>query len=735
MNVLTGPILPVQKTLPLDRSEVAYTLWERADRPNPVVLPWRTAESFNESEVRTLVSSARTVVAAGLRPEILEQVVAGLKPGARAYWYGPASAESNSALTQALNKTSDRLAIRLGHEVPVDWIVVDGGRAGVALIGPPSDPRRWALPLEAALARSLFEVFRVLWWHHARREGLPDSAGKFAFRPPLPSPFADPGRSLALPAGRFAFDQPLPDPVPDAEFRVVPDGGSPGRGGVILMPPSSASFDIARRVAISGARVVWSDCGLPRTTVSRQRLVMDLVRGPLGIQLEWETGTAVDVYHRLGKACEAPAWSFHLQRRLRDINGAVWLEGTSAAAPVRNEQRIELGELRASLSEFEAAAPLQLPEPAPLARQVVYEWLTVPETVPTGAAKAQIVRQWIALDEWASRGVSVLQQSLASMEGEERSFLGRLKGWLRGQDAVQRERDRLRDALVEIGEQTPSQRRDARETVSRLVEESGRLQGLIQQAHRDRQDAEDRADEAVQRRAWEARVTAATHELNALRGELGALDVQDSAADADLRAAETALTNRTAELRSSRSAALAEARDRDDRLLVEARAQLKELDAKHRGKAPKDERKALTVEIGRLEERVTAAKRDIAAMDRWVPAPADLADENTALRKGREAKEGVRKRRAPLTAEIPKLERAAHEEFQNRPSIRLAAAILPDLGSAPPVPNEAPPEIGELFEHHGQRFLAVRTWEQAQRATRVATRLRGSMVAFSPSSK
>ena len=735
MNVLTGPIQPVQKTLARDRSEVAYTLWEQSTRPNPVDLPWRPAASYDESEVRALVSSAGTVAAAGLRPDTLGHIVSGLKPGARAYWYGSASLESGPALAQALARTSDRLAVRLGHELPADWIVVDGGRTGVVFIGPPGDRRRWAVPLEAALARSLFEVFRVLWWQHARREGLPDSAGTFAFRPPLPSPFADPGRSLALPAGRFAFDQALPDPVPDAEFRVVPDGGTPGRGGIVLMPPSTASFDVARRVANGGARVVWSDCGLPRTTVSRQRLVMDLVQGPVGIQLEWETGTAVDVYHRLGKACEAPAWTFHSERRLRDIAGPAWLEGAGAAAPVRGDQRIELGELRASLAEFETAAPLQLPEPAPLARQVVYGWQTVPESVPPGAAKAQIVRQWTALDEWTTRGVAVLQQRLSGMEGEERSFLSRLKGWLRGQDAVQRERDRLRDALAEIGEQPPSQRNDARETVSRLVEEAGRLQGLIQQAHRDRQDAEDRADEDVQRSAWEVRVTAATTDLNARRQDLAALDEREAEADAEVRGAEAALANRTSELRSSRSAGLAEARDRDDRALAGARAQLKELDAKHRGNAPKDERKGFTSEIGRLEQQVAAAKRDLAAMDKWAPSPAELADHNAALRRAREAKESIRKVRAPLTAEIAKLDRAAKEEFQFRAGVRLSAVSIPDLGAAPTVPAEAPPEIGELFEHQGQRYLAVRTWEQVQRAPRVAARLRASMVAFPPSSK
>lgn len=733
--MLTGPIVPIPKTLQRDRSDVAYTLWEQAARPNPVDLPWRTAESFDEGEVRALVAAARTVVAAGSRLEVAGQVVANLKPGARAYWYGSVSAESDRGLTQTLDKFSDRLAVRLGYDLPADWIVVDGGRAGVLFVGPPSDRRRWAIPLETALARALFEAFRVLWWCHARREALPDSGRKVAFRPHLPSPFSDPGRSVALSAGRFMFDQPLPDPVPDAEFRVLPDGGAIGRAGVVLMPPSSGPFDIARRVMAGGARVAWTDCGLPRTTVSRQRLVMDLVHGPVGIQLEWETGTAVDVFHRLVKACETPAWTFYLERRLRDINGAVWLEGASAAAPVRNEQRIELGDLRAPLDKFEIAAPMQLPPPAPLTRQVVYAWQTVPESVPAEAAKAQIIRQWIAVDEWAARGVSVLQQRLVSMAGEEQPLLARLKGFLRGQDALRRERDRLREALTEIGEQPPSQRSDARETVTRLEEEAARIQDILQQAHRDRQDAEDRAEEADQRRAWEARVNAAAAALSDKRLEMERIEEREARIHAELLDAEAALRDRTAALRLSHTNQLHEARDAGERLLAEVREQLRELDAKHRGKAPKDERKVVNTEIGRREQQVVAATRALAELDKWKPSPAELADETAALKKAREAIASVRKLRAPLASELARLERATNEAFQFRPGARLPASSPPDIGKAPPVPSEAPPEIGELFELQGERFLAVRTWEQHQRAGRVAARLRASLVAFPPSTK
>ena len=120
----------------------------------------------------------------------------------RGYWVGPVAAESDRSLVQALGRASDRIAARLGYELPADWIVVDGGRAGALFVGPPGEPRRWVIPLEPDLARSLFEASRVLWWRHTRREGLPDAGGTFAFRPPLQSPFPDPGTATPLPAGR-----------------------------------------------------------------------------------------------------------------------------------------------------------------------------------------------------------------------------------------------------------------------------------------------------------------------------------------------------------------------------------------------------------------------------------------------------------------------------------------------------------------------------------------------------
>ena len=728
--MLSGVIQPLARTRPVDRSAIAYPVWEESPQPNPVTMPWTAVSDYDFNHVRQLVGSARTAVIASSRAPLYEHVIAGLKPGARAYAYGAQSVESNRILAGLLAKACDTVSVRLGPDLPADWIVVDSGRAGLLLVGAPGEERRWVIPVDQALARSLFEAFRVLFWHHARREGSADGSKQYAFRPPLPSPYPDPGPDVALPAGRLCIDRPLPDAVSDAEFRVVPNGTDPGRAAVVLVPPISGAFEAFGQVAARGAKVVWTDLGLPRTAISRQRLVMDLIAGPVGIQLEWGVGTAVDAFHRVSKACESPSCTFHPGRRLRDMAGPVLLEGATMPAPTVAMQQLPVGDLRSPLLTFEAAEPEHLPEPSPLARQVTYSWRIVPEVVPAGAARAQIVRQWTALDEWTSRSVDVLRQRLSSMEGEEKGFMDRLRGFLRGQDAVQRERQRIRSALDEVGEQAPSQRANAADTVRTLQEEAGKIKGILQESHTSRQRAEDDAEEATQRQAWKARIDRAGVELASKRAEVADLETQEAEADAAVRSAEAALSTRTAQLSAARVAELTEARDRDEAALAEARSRLKDLDTQHRGNAPKEDRKPLTTRISELEPAVAAAKRNLAGMDKWSAPPSETLSETQRIQQARELRNARSRARAALTPTVEKLAREAAEAFAFRPPTRLPAAGIPDIAVAPPVPTEALPELGELFEHQGQRFLAVRTWEQVTRASQIAARLRAELVAF-----
>lgn len=733
--MLTGLIQPLPRSRSLDRSGEAHALWEHNPKPNVADLPWPKAASFDASSVAALMANAKTVMLGSSRGALYEHVLASLRPAMRAYAYGSHAMEENRALMQAITKVTDRMLVRLGYELPADWLIVDGGRAGVLLVGSPGDEPRWMIPLGSTQARSLFEAFRVLFWFHARREGLPDADGTFALRPPLPAPYRDPGKDVPLPAGRLVIDGQLSDLVPDAEFRIVPDGARLSRASTVVMPPDRGTFDRARSLAAAGVRVVWTNAGLPRTTITRQRLVMDLITPPVAIQLEWDAGTAVDVFHRVNKACEAPEWVFHAQRRLRDIAGPVLLEGASSAATVKADESIPLSDLRAPLAAFETAEPKDFPEPSPLSKNVTYSWRTVPEVVPVGAGKARIVKQWIALDEWASRSVDILRQRLSTMEGEERSFIGRLKGFLSGQTSVQQERARIRGALAEIGEQPPSQRSDAAEVVQRLVDEAGKIRGLLERAHAERQKAEDDAEEREQREAWRARVESAKQDLVEKRTALAEIEGQQQAAEAAARDAEAMLVKRVAELRAARRVGLTEDREHKASELAKAKAELKELDTQHQGKAPKDERKALTSEIARIESVLAVLKRDLEGVEKWNPPSTELTGATGQMKDARDAKEAVRKTRVSLASDVERLERLAREEFVYREGARLPAVTLPDIAVAPTLPAEAPPEIGELFECQGERFLAIRTWEQATRATRVASRLNAKLVAFPDSTK
>lgn len=729
--MLTGPIQPQPQTRSLDRSNETYALWEQNPKPNTVELPWPKATSCNATSVAGLIANAKTVILGGSRVALYEQVLAALRPGMRVYAYGAQAMEGNQALGQSITKAKNQVMVRLGYDLPANWIVVDGGRTGVLLVGSPGEDPQWAIPLEGVQARSLFEAFRVLFWFHARREGLPDAAGNFAYRPPLQAPYRDPGPDIALPAGRLVLNGSLPDLVPDAEIRIVPNGVNPGRAGALVMPPDRGKFARVRDLAQAGVRVVWTDTGLPWTTITRQRLVMDLIAAPIGIQLEWDAGTAIDAYHRVNKACETPKWVFHAQRCLRDIAGPVLLDGASSAMPVTEKESIDLPDVVSALATFESAEPKDFPKPSPLAKNVVYSWRTVPEVVPAGAGKAKIVQQWTALDEWASRSIEILRRRLETMEREEPSFLPRLKRLLLGQNTVQQERNRIRNALTELGEQPPSQRSDAPYVVKHLIAEAGKIRELLQRAHEDRQKAEDDVEEEQQRATWQTDINRAKGELAEKRKSLADLESKVPGAEAAFKDAEVAHQKQMAHLRAARLTPLTEERERAASELTKVKTKLEALG----DKASKEDKKPFTAEITRLEQLLATTKRDIQALDKWSPPAAEIEETSSRLEKAREARSALRKTRSSLTNEIDSLERLVRESFVPRQPPRLPSVSLPDIAQAPTVPTEAPPELGELFELQNDRFLAVRTWEQVARANRVASRLGAKLVAFPDSIK
>jgi hypothetical protein len=115
---------------------------------------------------------------------------------------------------------------------------------------------------------------------------------------------------VALPAGRLVWNAPLPDSMRDAEIRILPSRTAPGRAAKFFVAPAADDFSFPQTLASATTRVVWSDLGLPRTAVSVERLLVDLVEGPIGLQLEWPRGNAVAMLQSLDAVARAPAFEF-----------------------------------------------------------------------------------------------------------------------------------------------------------------------------------------------------------------------------------------------------------------------------------------------------------------------------------------------------------------------------------------------------------------------------------------
>ncbi len=628
-----GPIQPEDKQEWIDQREKELSLWEQGKKGTQIDLPWTELSSPDSlNDVQSLVANARSVILAigttTTSRKLIDAVLQYLPAQCRLYVYGASDLETE--LVQKIAGMGDRVLARLGHRPPADWLIVDKGRAGRLIVGPTAEHQKWVLPVSGDLARSLFEAFCVLFWFHATSEALPDDNGNVAFRPPLAAPFKDPGPDIPLPAGRLLLGGELDDPVSDAEFRISPNASDPGHARVLFIPPTDdlASGGTGRPVDLElptalcrrGHRVLWVDTGLPRTTVTRQRMVMNLVEAPIALQIEWPAATAIDFLHRFERAAKQPAWEFHPARRLDAIKGEVLLNGATQPAKIAPSVSLDAGDVDAPLLDFDSARPARLPDVPPLALEAAIKWRLVPATLPRGARRAEIVRHWTAVDEWTSRTVESLRDALDELENQE-GLLSKLRQWLPSRDGNSAlEREKLRDELDDLGESPPSQiAAQAEERMTRLAAVVNRLDGLRRTTHDQQQDAEDAKAEDAQRDIWKKRVEDAKTKLEEIRQKLAENEIAQGEA---------------------------------------------------------------------------AEKRQ----------------------------------------KIEKLGRVASEEFRFKKPPRLATPATSEVDSHPPIPSEAPPEIGELYEHGEKRFLAIRTWEQLRPAQSVARRLRAEpVVATNPS--
>lgn len=726
----------------IDQGTRRHALWEEGT-PGPIELAWFNDSPLDPFHIRRTVAGARSVVlvlgTTDISRMLLEVTLASLIRGSRLYIYSDRTMENRPGILRGIASRASYVLPRLGPRPPADWLVVDRGRSAVLLLGPDADTRRWYMHLDGPLARALFDAFQTLYWHHSSRESLPDQAGVAAWRTPLPAPFPAPGPHVRLAAGDLYVGVGHEDPMVDAELRVTPRHADPGRAKRIVVPPrgAGATVDLTLPIHLAqrGSQVCWTDLGLPPTAISRERMRMDLGAEAMTLSLEWPRGDAVDCLHRITRATDRPAWQFHPQRSLAEIQGDVLLHGASEGHPVEASVTLNLADVPAPLLSFDAAGPLQVPDPPPLAREVVYRWRRVPIEVPAGARTAELVGRWRKVDEWTAARVDSLRVALQPPAAEQ-GLLARLSRWLPGRDATAKQRRRLAEDVEVLGDGRPSEDPDgAAERVRRLQELTDEVQRHLLAAHDQHQRAEDAAAEELQRTQWQARIDAAAVALARTRDELAAAESAREAAAQVLASADSARWAAIDNHRHLRKAELAAAHERMAGELAETRRALDFLKEKHGDRPPKQERQPLTRKQQELEKKLAQHRHDLEALVRWSPPPSLLVDVDATLQRAKQAVDEIVRNTGTLQDQRRRHEAEHAEMFQFLAPARLQTPLTVESGVAPPVPTEALPELGELRELKGRRYLGVTNWEQVPRAAPIAQRLNAELVLLAPGKK
>ena len=463
---------------------------------------------------------------------------------------------------------------------------------------------------------------------------------------------------------------------------------------------------------------------------------MNLVETPIALQIEWPAATAINFLHRFERAAKQPAWEFYPARRLDAIKGEVLLNGATQPAKIVPSVSLDAGDVDAPLLDFDSARPARLPDIPPLALEATIKWRRVPATLPPGARPAEIVRRWTAVDEWASRTVESLRDELNALENQE-GLLNKLRQWLPSRDGNSAlEREQLRDELDEIGESPPSQIADqAEDRMSRLAEVVNRLDGLRRTTHDQQQDAEDAKAKDAQRGIWNERVDEAKAKRAEVQRKLAENEIAQGEAAKKLQEARTALDEVVKVKRRERKEFLEEKRIELEAKLEEVSQHQKSLKAGSKSRSSKSAQKKANRRVQDVERAVASNKQDRESIADWSPPASEISAESTRLDEAKKVVSNLRSQAANFAEESKQFDLAVSEKFRFKKPPRLATPSTSEVGSHPPIPSEAPPEIGELYEHGEKRFLAIRTWEQLRPAQSVARRLHAKLVVATNTSK
>ena len=742
----TGKIGPTIRRRQESHADDTLELWEQSAIAPSCSSPWSDASKVEVDQLLALIQGADHAVVSLTRqaPAVLWALAAkaARTPGGPLYVYAAASQQDDPAVKALLNSASSRVLVRLGAEPPGDWVVA--GDSGRLFVGAPGGPRKWAVTLDAPRAGALHAAFTWLFWHRATLEAMPGTTG---FRAPLDAPRLDPTSPFEtqLRAGLLLRDGGDAPMLPTPEAVVSPDGATwSGNPAVALTPHKGTAFDRLRAATGQGTACVWAPLDLPRLALGRHRAALLLEEGPARIQLDFDERDALPLLQFVGDLARQPAWRFHVERKLGDVNGPVLLAGTSGPVPVKDEVEIDEGDQQApELISMSSLEPRSWRRPSQLARTWRYTWRVLPPTAPAAAREARLVTEWRLVDEFARSQVDALRRSVEQMDAEEQKsgLLKRLGSFVSRWDQVHAARRRISAALDEVGEDLPSRRpTEATDLLDKLVAQHDAFRALRKDAWVEELQAE--VDEARLRQQQAHAAECQPHRESAAKLEA---EIAESRADVQtleghlglargaVEAAQGAHEVHAAEVRRLREEAVADERRSLTTELEGVTAVLAGL-AERLKTAKKAERREITADQDhgrRNENRLSQKLRQIrATIDAPVP---DLED----LQKARGLLGELRAKQRDLTTRIADLEKkwaAAHAKaerpfvFQPPPS-RKAPAELPPLPKRPAVPVEHLPAVGRLVEHAGQRYLEIATWEQLDRALPVAKRLNAKLVA------
>ncbi len=682
MTSPSGAIAPWPRSITVPRGDVRLPVcWVRA--------PWARAEVGGRRDLlspaelspflplrgsveRVLLEGEALAIMLGPRPppQVVDALLQAADRGVRVYVLAESGFGEGQRDVGLRERAQARVLVRTLSGLPVSAILSDrGARAGLWLGPTPDEEPSFWLPLSAAQGEALFHTFLHLFWHDAQEEAWTGS-GPLAFQKVPPRPFDVPLPGPREPVRLDDPRAPVLSGVPGdacylARSATLPDGAP--RPSVLFTPARASGQDALGALARAGTRVVWEDLGLPAFRVSAVAGVIECSSASRRLRIALEPPQAAALHRLAEHAAQHATFQLRSGITLAEIQGDAWLPGRPGPEPLIASVSCPTPPVDATeLRAVATTTPPSRPEPPPLALAVIYTWKVLPPRAPPGASPADLVVAWKKLDADVEKQIAAARARLVGLEAKE-GALGRTFVTLAGALlGFGRTRAELRQTLDELSGAPPSQ----------LGLEQARA--LVRRLT----DAD----------AGVTRLAAEVSEEGRKASETADREEQRRAWEEERQRATQALAACRADL------AQAELRrdeaDRERVQLAESGDAVDKKDRKAKRSKLDDEAARLLARIRELEARIEGHEKTLGAAFVFRASPAPGA--------------------APAPA------RADTARFVPAP---------PPRSPEQAVPADALPEVGQLVQHQGIRYLILAQWDEIDRGEACARRLGARLVA------